>query len=93
MPSIVLWFTTNPLGSYLLKWALEKIWGLISEQGKEEFLHQKVKSHVVSNLDKYEKIIVEANELAKDGLTEDEKNEIRRKKIEVELDLINNRPR
>lgn len=83
---------SNPASQAALSWLATKIWNYISDKVKDDLSKERWSEYVKEVLSKYDKVIEEARIKAIDGLTEEEKNEIRRKKIELETELINNRP-
>ena len=74
----------------VVSWLLNKLWSWASEEIKDALSRQRAEEHIRKVLGDYEKVLEEAKEKAKDGLTEEEKNEIRQKKIALEQSLINN---
>jgi hypothetical protein len=79
-------------GQVFLTWLASKIWGFVSDEMKNQLAQGHWESHVKDVLAKYDAVINDAHEKAKDGLTEEEKNEIRNKKIALELELLNSQP-
>lgn len=73
----------------ILQYVLVFIWKKAEEAIKDKLVQEQVEKRVREALDDYEKIIMEAQELAKNGLTEEEKNAIRKKKIELEKRIFN----
>lgn len=92
----LLTFITNlgstKAGQAFLTWLAQQIWGYVSSEIKDQLARGQWEQSVKEILVEYEKVIHEAQEKAKDGLTEDEKNEIRKKKIELETKLLNSGP-
>lgn len=93
MPALL----ANPLVKWVLSWLATKLWTWASDTLKEQWAKQEAQkrldSHIKEQLARYEEAIKYGQELAKDGLTNDEKELIRKKKIEVERDLIARLPR
>lgn len=73
----------------LLNYLIKRLWQYIDEKDKDKLLEEKLKVHIAEKLQEYEKVIALANEMAKDGLSEAEKAEIRKRKIDIETSLIN----
>lgn len=91
--SFIIKIFTTPTGQAILTWLVPKIWKYVSDEVKDYLSNDRWEDHVKDTLAKYDAVIEEARIKAQDGLTEEEKNEIRRKKIELEESLINSRPR
>lgn len=89
MPAFFAWLFNSSIGKMLLNFLLNKLWKYITESQKDALFEEKLQKHIREKLAEYEKIIELANTLAKDGLSEDEKNEIRKRKIEIETSLVN----
>ena len=87
MPAIIAFFGTT-IGKFILSWVLEKVWGIASTETKDLFAKNKMDEHIHGLLAQYELVIEEARVKALDGLTKDEIDEIRKKKIELENKLI-----
>lgn len=79
----------SPLGQAFANYILAKLWGLVSDAVKDGLAKQRWQEHVKKTLADYEKVIEEARTKAADGLTEEEKAEIRKKKTELEESLFN----
>ena len=80
---------SSAAGRSFLTWLASRIWGYVDDTIKNELSREHWVSHVKDVLAKYDAVIEEAHEKAKDGLTEEEKNEIRSKKIALETELLN----
>ena len=75
----------NSLRGFVLK----RLWSLADTAIKDIIAKNHWESHIKTVLADYEKVIEEAKVKASDGLTEEEKNEIRQKKTDLEKLLIN----
>lgn len=73
----------------MLSYVMSKIWGMVSDAVKDGLAKQRWEARVKKTLADYEKVIEEAKIKAADGLTDEEKDEIRRKKTELEESLFN----
>lgn len=73
----------------MLSYVLSKIWNMVNDAVKDGLAKQRWQEHVKKTLADYEKVIEEARTKAADGLTEEEKAEIRKKKTELEESLFN----
>lgn len=91
MSSIIAFFTTGP-GKVVVGWLLNKLWSFADSTVRDALAKAQWESHVKKTLDEYAKVIEEAKTKASDGLTDEERDEIRKKKTELEEALINNRP-
>ena len=91
MSSIIAFFTTGP-GKVVVGWLLNKLWSFADSAVRDALAKAQWESHVKKTLDEYSKVIEEAKVKAIDGLTDEEKDEIRKKKTELEEALIYNRP-
>lgn len=89
MPAFFAWLFNSSVGKMLLNFLLNKLWKYITESQKDALFEEKLQKHIKEKLSEYEKVIELANAMAKDGLSEDEKNEIRKRKIEIETSLVN----
>jgi hypothetical protein len=87
--AIIVFLFKSQLGKMLMSFLFKKLWQYIDDMEKDKLLEEKLKTHIKEKLTEYEKIIEQANEMAKDGLSEDEKAEIRKRKIDVETSIIN----
>jgi len=85
---------SSSAGKSLASWILSKLWGYASSEMQDYLAHQRWEKHLKVNLEKYEKLILEYDNKIDSGqtLTEEEINELRRKKIEIEKDIINAKP-
>lgn len=87
----------NPLFKWVLSWLASKLWTLASDTLKDQWAKQearrKLDDHIRQQLERYEEAVKYGQELAKDGLTDAEKQAIRKRKIEIERDLIARLPR
>jgi hypothetical protein len=90
--SIIATLGSTRAGQVFLTWLAQQIWGYVAAEVKKTLAKGEWEQNVKEVLAQYEAVIHEAQEKAKDGLTEDEKNEIRRKKIELETKLLNSGP-
>jgi hypothetical protein len=79
-------------GQSFLTWLASKIWGFVNDEMKNQLAKSHWELHVKDVLKKYDDVINYAHEKAKDGLTEEEKNEIRQKKVALETELLNSQP-
>lgn len=78
-------------GQIFLSWVLSKIWSVVEDKIKEEVAKDKINTAVAKALAEYEQVIHDQNLMAVDGLTEEEKNEIRRRKAAAQAAIINAR--
>ena len=90
--TIIAQLGSTTAGQAFLTWLASNIWKYVSNEVKTSLSRYHWENHVKEVLAKYEQVINEAHEKAKDGLTEEEKNEIRKKKIDLETELLNSRP-
>lgn len=79
-------------GQAFLAWILSKVWDVVSDEIKDRTAKDRVEKAVAKALEDYEQIIKDQNLMAADGLTEEEKNEIRRRKAKAQADIVNARP-
>lgn len=79
-------------GQSLVSWLIKFLWEKASAPIREEIAKEKLKTYIAGVLADYEKAVKDATEKAKDGLTPEEIEEIRRKKIEIEERLMNGNP-
>lgn len=89
--SLMVTVGSTKTGQVFYTWLAQKIWGYVTDEVKQKLAEKQWETNVKDILVKYEKVIAEAQEKAKDGLTEEEKNEIRKKKIALETELLNSR--
>lgn len=78
-------------GQAFLAWVLGKIWNVVDDKIKDAMAKDRVNVAVAKALEDYEQIIKDQNLMAADGLTEEEKNEIRRRKAAAQASIINAR--
>jgi|GEM_PF-4612533 len=78
-------------GQAMISWLASKLWNYASDKVRKELAENEWEKHVKDILTKYDAVIDLAAEKAKDGLTEEEKNDIRQKKIALETELLNAR--
>lgn len=71
--------------NYVLTW----LWKKAETEIKDALVTAEIEKRIKIILEDYEKVVQEAEEMKKDGLTEDEKRVIREKKIALEKSLIN----
>lgn len=79
-------------GQIFLSWVLSKIWDVVEDRIKNEVAKDKINDAVAKALAEYEQVLIDQNIMAVDGLTEEEKNEIRKRKAKAQSDIINARP-
>lgn len=82
---------SNPAGQAALTWLGGKIWARLNEAAQAELSKKHVEEAVKKAMEDYEKVLEDQIVLAKDGLSDDEKNEIRRRKAEAQARIINAR--
>lgn len=80
-------------GAWLLKQFMTLIGQWLVKLGQWRLSLWKSEANIKKQSDTMVEVIKETDDLAKDGLTEEEKNEIRKKKIAIEEDLFNNESR
>lgn len=82
--------TVQKILAWIASWIWKKIEAKIREQIAEQEINARVQIKVKEILDKYEKIVLEFDELKDSGkLTEADKERIRNEKIRLETDLLN----
>lgn len=83
---------SNPAGQAALSWLVGHIWNLLNDKFKKEIAKNDVEKMIKESLDEYEKVLEKQRVLSLDGLTDEEKNEIRKAKIAIQVGIFNNRP-
>lgn len=89
MTGLIAFLTNSMLGKAVLNFLLNNLWGLATKAAKEELARKTFEEVLKVHLKAYDDVVAWANEISKDGLTEEEKNEIRKRKIEIEKAIIN----
>lgn len=89
MQSLILWFTTSAPGKALITLLIQILWKYGTAEVTEKLSKERLRDFVEDQLKKHEEIVKWAEGLKADGLTEEEKNEIRRRKIEIEKAIVN----
>lgn len=84
--------SSSKAGQETLLWLASLLWKFLKDAQKEIVADVEIKKMVNKALDEYEKVLKDQNAMSIDGLTEDEKNEIRRRKIAIQTGVFNNRP-
>lgn len=91
MGALTAFFTSGP-GKAILGWLLNRLWGMADNAIRDALAKSQWESHVKKTLEEYEKVIEDAKVKAQDGLTDEEKEEIRKKKSDLEESIFNGRP-
>lgn len=71
--------------SFVLNW----LWNKAQKEIQDALVTAEIEKRVKAVLAEYDKVVQEAEEMKKDGLTEEEKRIIREKKIALEKALLN----
>lgn len=71
--------------SFVLNW----LWTKAQKEIQDALVTAEIEKRVKAVLAEYDKVVMEAEEMKKDGLTEEEKRIIREKKIALEKALLN----
>lgn len=71
--------------SFVLNW----LWTKAQKEIQDALVTAEIEKRVKNVLAEYDKVVMEAEEMKKDGLTEEEKRIIREKKIALEKALLN----
>ena len=71
--------------SFVLNW----LWTKAQKEIQDALVTAEIEKRVKGILEDYDKVVQEAEEMKKDGLTEEEKRIIREKKIALEKALLN----
>lgn len=71
--------------SFVLNW----LWNKAQKEIQDALVTAEIEKRVKNVLAEYDKVVMEAEEMKKDGLTEEEKRIIREKKIALEKALLN----
>lgn len=92
LANLIIKIGSTSAGQAFLAWILGKIWNVVDDKIKDATAKDRVNKAVAKALEDYEQIIKDQNLMAADGLTEEEKNEIRRRKAKAQSDIVNARP-
>jgi GH35 family endo-1,4-beta-xylanase len=70
---------------------LEYLWSVASKEVQEQLAAARIKEHIATTIEKYEKIILAYDEVSdkQGGLTKEQKDKLRAEKIKLEQDLFN----
>lgn len=70
---------------------LEYLWSVASREVQDQLASARIKEHVATTISKYEKLILEYDEIAdkQNGLTKEQKEKLRLEKIKLEEGLVN----
>ena len=82
---------SNPAGQALLTWLGGKIWDKLSEEAREVIAKNEMQKAVKNALEELDKITEDQIELSKDGLSDQEKEQIRRRKAAAQARILNAR--
>ena len=82
----------NPAGQAAMSWLAGLLWGFLKGESKELIAEKEIKKAVENALEEYERIIQDQIIMAKDGLDEKEKEQIRMRKAAAQARIINARP-
>ena len=85
-------FAASPTGQKILLWLAKLAWDFATEKTKETIARKQLEKIVNVKLAEYEAIIEEARVKGLDGYTQEEIDEITKKKIDLELALVNGMP-
>lgn len=81
----------NPWVQRILAWLASWLFGKLSEAWQDHVAHVRVEAHVRSCMKNYADLVLKYDEIQDAGkLTEVDKENLRREKINLEKDLINN---
>ena len=83
------WLLTSSIGKSLLTFLINKIWKYADTNIRKEIAKRELEKEISSLIKEYDEVVLWAESLKKDGLTEEEKNEIRKRKIAIESGIIN----
>ncbi len=92
LANLIIRIGASSSGQAFLSWIVVKIWAIAEEKFKKEVAKDQIEKAVAKALADYEQVLIDQNLMAVDGLTEEEKNEIRRRKAKTQTDIINIRP-
>ncbi len=85
-------FLASAAGQKIITWLAKLAWDFASKETKEVIAGKQLDKFVKDKLAEYEAIIEEARVKGLDGYTQEEIDEITKKKIALELALINGMP-
>ena len=79
----------NAVIQAILSFVLNWLWTKAQKEIQDALVTAEIEKRVKNVLAEYDKVVMEAEEMKKDGLTEEEKRIIREKKIALEKALLN----
>lgn len=82
-------FAASTPGQAILMWLFNLIWRIAKPATKAAIARGEMQKHIQLVLAEYELVIADAQIKGADGWTEEEKEEIRRRKTELEERLMN----
>lgn len=83
---------STPQGQVFLTWLVSNIWKYIEEGEKRIIAQYEISEAITNSLKEYDIFLKQNNSLDLNKLTEDQKNEIRQKKIALQTAIFNKRP-
>lgn len=87
--AILVSVASTKAGQTVLMWLFSLVWKYASSEVKDKISQDQIQRHIKDVLAEYEKVIEDARLKGLDGYTEIEKEEIRKKKTELEERLMN----
>lgn len=92
LANLILKIGSTAPGQAFLSWVVTRAWDVITEKSRKEIAKRELDAAITKALADYEQVIKDQNLLAADGLTEEEKNEIRKRKAKIQSSIVNMRP-
>lgn len=92
MPAWLLTILASEAGQKIITWLAKLLWNFASDKTKTVIADKHLKEFIKNKMAEYAAVIEEARVKGLDGYTQEEIDEITRKKIEIELALANGMP-
>lgn len=89
MGGLIAFLTKNTLGKAVLNFLIKKVLESATKEFKKEIEDRILNKKLAALKKEREELNALTQKLASDGLTEEEKNEIRKKKIKLDQDTFN----